>query len=63
MQRIICDIVNHADERAIGEWRGQSGSVVFHIKGLDVVVTTEDMEFITVLKGGVENARVKDARR
>lgn len=34
----------------------------FHIRGQDVVVTRENGEFVTVLKGGVENARVKKAR-
>ena len=49
MNRIICNIVNYADKRAIGEWRRQSGAVGFHIKDSDVVVTTEAMEFITVI--------------
>ena len=52
----ICPVPN------TGEWRGQAEPVTFHIKGSDVVVTKRDNEFVTVLKGGVENARVKKAR-
>ena len=54
-------IVNDADERRYGNWRGQEYPVVFHIKGDDVVVESKDGEFITILKGGVSNARVKNA--
>lgn len=54
-------IVNDADERRYGDWRGQEYPVVFHIKGDDVVVESKDGEFITILKGGVSNARVKNA--
>ncbi len=54
-------IVNDADERRYGDWRGQEYPVVFHIKGNDVVVESKDGEFITILKGGVSNARVKNA--
>lgn len=62
MKQVILDIVDHADEKVGGEWRGQEGAVLFHVKGQDVVVTRENGEFVTVLKGGVENARVKKAR-
>lgn len=61
-QRIIDDILDTASERRIGEWRGQVNEVIFHIKGSDVVVTTQSNEFITILKGGIDNARVKNAR-
>lgn len=63
MKQVILDIVDHADEKVGGEWRGQEGPVLFYVKGQDVVVTRENGEFVTVLKGGVENARVKKARR
>lgn len=46
----------------MGNWRGQEDDVLFYIKGEDVVVTKQNDEFITVLKGGVNNARVKNAR-
>ena len=62
MKQVILDIVDHADEKVGGEWRGQEEAVLFHIKGSDVVVTRENGEFVTVLKGGAENARVKKAR-
>ena len=62
MKRVILDIVDHADEKVGGEWRGQEGPVLFYVKGQDVVVARENGEFVTVLKGGVENARVKKAR-
>lgn len=54
-------IVSDADERRYGDWRGQEYPVVFHIKGDDVVVESKNGEFITILKGGVSNARVKNA--
>ena len=57
----ISRIVNDADERRYGDWRGQKYPVVFHIKGDDVVVESKDGAFITILKGGVSNARVKNA--
>lgn len=62
MKQVILDIVDHADEKVGGEWRGQEEAVLFHIRGQDVVVTKENGEFVTVLKGGVENARIKKAR-
>ena len=62
MKQTILDIVDHADEKIGGEWRGQEGPVLFHIKGSDVVVTRENGEFVTILKGGVKNARIKKAR-
>ncbi len=61
-QKIIDDIVGNPDEERIGGWRGQEEEVLFKIKGNDVVVTKQNNEFITVLKGGVNNARVKNAR-
>ena len=54
-------IVSDADERRYGDWRGQEYPVIFHIKGDDVVVESKNGEFITILKGGVSNARVKNA--
>lgn len=63
MRVIIDDICLNADEVAKGEWRGQSEPVKFYIKGEDVVVTNENDVFITILKGGASNARVKNARR
>ena len=61
---IINDIVDSAEEIAVGDnWRCQIGKVKYYIKGEDVVVVREyDNEFITILKGGINNERVKEAR-
>lgn len=61
MGKIIDDIISNRDEVVKGSWRGQEGIVDFYIKGTDVVVVNKG-KFVTILKGGVENARVKDAR-
>lgn len=62
--RITQDIIDHCDEKFSGEWRGQSDNCDFYIKGNDVViVNARKEEYITTMKGGVNNARVKKARR
>jgi hypothetical protein len=61
-QSIISDIKEHFDEARIGYWRGQSEDVLFYIKGEDVVITNQQGEFISILKGGIHNERVKNAR-
>ena len=61
-QNIINNIVKSPNRIAEGNWRGQEGDVLFYIKGEDVVVMKQNGEFITILKGGVNNARVKNAR-
>lgn len=58
---IIQDILSNYDEIAEGDWRGQEGVVNFYIKGNDVVVVSNG-EFVTIMKDGVNNARVKRAR-
>ena len=60
---IIEDIRSNATEVRTGSWRAQPEEVLFFIKGEDVVVTKKNGEFITVLKGGVNNERVKNARK
>ncbi len=60
---IIQDITTNATEQRTGAWRGQNEDVIFYIKGDDVVVTSQAGEFITILKGGITNARVKNARK
>lgn len=62
MREIIDNIVENAEERCYGEWRGQESPVLFHILGDDVVVENKYQEFVTVLKGGTSSARVKKAR-
>lgn len=63
MKQIIYTIVNDADERFYGEWRGQEYPVIFHVKGNDVVIENSSGEFVTILKGGTTNARVENARK
>ena len=68
---IIDDIVKNRDDIFRGTWRGQGeqlpsgnrkdGPVDFIIKGDDVVVA-KDGNFITLLKDGVNNPRVKSVR-
>lgn len=58
----IYNIVNEADERCYGDWRGYEYPVLFHIKGDDVVIESKTGEFVSILKGGISNARVKNAR-
>ncbi|MBR5583706.1 MAG: hypothetical protein IKW21_04180 [Lachnospiraceae bacterium] len=61
-EEIINDVVDGSEKVLIGPWRGQTEEVLFYVKGQDVVVTKQNGEFITILKGGVNNARVKNAR-
>ena len=61
-QSIINNVQSNADEVRIGFWRGQKEDVLFYIKGEDVVITDQNNEFITLMKGGVNNVRVKNAR-
>lgn len=63
LEQIIHDIFDHCTEKRIGSYMGQPEDVIFHIKGDDVVVTKPNNEFVTVLKGGVNCARVKNARK
>jgi hypothetical protein len=62
MLKNIDDIINNAEEITRGNWRGQEGEVFFFIKGENVVVTNGN-RFVTILKGGVNNARVKNSRK
>ena len=61
-QSIIDDITSNAENVRIGYWRGQPEDVLFYIKGEDVVITDQQGEFISILKGGISNERVKNAR-
>ena len=63
LKNTINDITENADERYYGEWRGQEYPVLFHIKGKDVVIENIDGEFVTIMKGGIANERVKNARK
>lgn len=62
MKSIISEIIDQYDEIRTGEWRGQPGISDFYIKGDDVVVINHD-KFVTILKGGITNARIKNGRK
>lgn len=63
MESIIDGIVKNHTEVRLGQWRGQPNAVLFYIKDTDVVLVSKEREFITILKGDVENGRVKNARK
>ena len=62
-REIITDIFQHKEEVRKGLWRSQDKPVFFYIKGEDVLVLKDNGEYVTTLKGGINNARVKNARR
>ena len=59
MLRISADIIDYADEVTQGEWWTQPNPCSFYRKGNDVVITNANDEFVTVMKGGVENKRYR----
>lgn len=63
LKEIITDIIQNRDEEFTGEWIGQKEEVRFWVKGEDVVITTKSNQYITIMKGGANNARVKEARK
>lgn len=63
MRHMILNIVENANDIRKGNWRGQDQEVLFYIKQNDVVVAKENGEFITILKDGVGNERIKNARK
>lgn len=64
MEQILDDIYfNHTEPIKTGKWRGQEDEVLFYIKNEDVLILKKDRQFVTVLKGGADNGRVKDARK
>lgn len=58
----VDEIVSSPDKIKIGSFRGQKDEVLFHLKGEDVIITKQDGEFVTILKGGVNNGGFKNAR-
>ena len=62
VRETLSDTAANADERVYGEWRDQEWPVLFHIKGENVVLENTAGEFITILKGGINNERVIHAR-
>lgn len=62
-ERKIKEIVNKADEIIEGiDWLGQGRPLRGYIKEEDVVLQNSRGFFVTILKGGVHNKRVKKAR-
>lgn len=59
---ITKDIIDNADVKKTGTWRGQTGTVTFYAKGTDVVVVDQNNNYITTLKDGVNNQRYKEAK-
>ena len=61
---IINDISNNAEEIRVGEWRGQEdGPCFYKIWKDDVVIVNINNEYISILRGGISNARIKKGRR
>ena len=48
--------------RKIGEFKGQTEEVIYYQKGEDLLLTKKDGEFVSLFRGGNENARFKNAR-
>ena len=71
-KKFIYEIAKRPDELRVGTFNGQGirqganharGSVLFRIKGNNVVVTPPEGEFITILKNGLTNPSVKKGIR
>src|SRR6266705_1328512 len=60
LRHLIEEVITSPDRVVEGTFRGQ-GAVKFFIKGEDVVVTTPTEDFVTILKGGVQNPAVQRA--
>ncbi len=63
MKAITCDIKEHCEEVRIGAFNGQNEECLFYIKGDDVVITKQNNEFVTILKGGRKDGWVENARK
>ena len=61
LEEIISDIIDEADSVDKGDWRGQPNSCTFYRKGSDLVIVNADDEFVTVMKGGGDNKRYRNA--
>lgn len=51
------------NEIRFGAFSGQPDDCIFYIKGNDVVVAKQNNEFVTVMRGGITDGWVKNARR
>jgi hypothetical protein len=62
-RQMIFSFRKYYDEVRIGDWSGQPEEVLFYIKGEDVLICKQNGDYITLFKGGIRNARVKNARK
>ena len=62
-RQMIFSFRKHYDEVRIGDWAGQPEEVLFYIKGDDVLICKQNGDYITLFKGGISNARIKNARK
>ena len=62
LKHIINNIMDNPEIVKKGYWRGQKEDVLFYIVGNDVVIAKQNNEFISILPGGVNNERIKNAR-
>lgn len=63
-RRLIKNIAQYPDYTVDDvNWRGFSEPVKAYIKNGDAVLATKNNEFITIMKGGSQNARIKNKRR
>ena len=58
----IYEVRKFYEVRKIGEFKGQDEEVVYYQKGEDLLLTQKNGEFVSLFKGGNENARFKNAR-
>ena len=61
LRGIIETIIDGADSVDTGEWRGQPNPCTFYLKGNDLVIVNADNEFVTIMKGGGNNKRYRNA--
>lgn len=61
-RQIVKDVFDNAEEVRKVDWRGYKDAFAF-IKGKNVVIMNSNNDFVTILKGGIENVRVKNGRK
>ena len=60
-RRITKDIVDNHTQSVKGKWMGQPEECTFYIKGKDVVIVNSEGVYVTTMKDGVNNRRVREA--
>ena len=61
LRGIIESIIDDADRVDTGDWRGQPNPCTFYLKGNDLVIVNAENEFVTIMKGGGDNKRYRNA--